>query len=746
MHRLPLLLLMGLLYAAGAARAEGDWAGTWETHWRGSGGHMILEQEGDTVTGRHPLYQGRIEGKARAEAQGSRLEGQWFVGATSGKFIAVLSRDKHTFTGRFDDGEWWTGERTRPYEISPRIGMRSPRETFTRFVVAGNLARSGIDDAWGAAAEAVEFGGASSPMTRIEQLHEVRSLFALVDLTTFRYWSIPEPPPGTDSVVLHLEQLRSNVVLKLMMRRDSEGNWHIVSPGEDEMRAARTALLALYGGKPPASDAFRRLQTPRDTMRAFLEGMADWDGPGRALALSTLDLSEFPQLLRKANGEVAAHFLRRVLDHIGLVGLQSIPNDGATRDPYLHFVHGAGRIVIAPAGAAPDAPWQFTAQTIADIREIYRATETLPPPLATPPGSIPESAFFTLRDQVAKSAPFLLGRVRDLEYWQVLVALIAVSAAVVLARIGASVICRGLRRLLGATDNPHWFFWSLVVLIALAVLSPMPGALGLAEGFREYSLPFWGVVASIAAGVVAWHLLRTFGRFIAALAKHTATPMDDILVTLVLAGAQLSIIVVSALGAAYFLSIPTTNLLAGLGIGGLALAFASRETLSNLFGAGILVTDRPFRRGDWIKTGDVEGSVELVGIRSTRVRTAQDSVVFVPNGKLVDSTINNLGTRRHRLVKLQLLVTAGGTPEKLDAFTAALRRRITDDPAFVANRTDVGVAGISQSGIAVELTTYLDIATDAAESAARHALLLDVVRLAERSGLTLGNGMARPAT
>jgi hypothetical protein len=146
---------------------------------------MILEQEGDTVTGRYPLYQGRIEGKARAEAQGSRLEGQWFVGARSGKFIAVLSRDKRTFTGRFDDGEWWAGERTRPYEISQRIGMRSPREAFTRFVVAGNLARSGIDDAWGAAAEAVDFGGTPSAMTRTEQLHHVRSLFALVDLTTF---------------------------------------------------------------------------------------------------------------------------------------------------------------------------------------------------------------------------------------------------------------------------------------------------------------------------------------------------------------------------------------------------------------------------------------------------------------------------------------------------------------------------------------------------------------------------------
>ena len=352
MNRIPQMLLMWLLSVASAAWADGDWAGMWETHWRGTGGRLIMEQQGDTVTGRAPLYQGHVEGKA----QGSRLEGRWSVGDRSGNFVAVLAPDKRTFAGRFEDGEWWTGERTSQPEFLPRIGLRSPRDAFTRFVVAGNLARSGIDDAWGAAAEAVDFGTARGVLTRTEQLYRVRSLFGLVDLTTFRYWSIPDPPPAADSVTVRLEQSRSDAALTLTMRRDGAGNWLILAPGEQELGASRAALLAVYGGKPPTADAYRRLQNPRDTMRAFLEGMADWEGPGRGQALSTLDLSAVPELLRQTDGEASAQFLRRVLDHVGLVGLQSIPNDGANRDPYVHFVHGAGRIVIAPAGAAPDAP------------------------------------------------------------------------------------------------------------------------------------------------------------------------------------------------------------------------------------------------------------------------------------------------------------------------------------------------------------------------------------------------------
>ena len=181
--------------------------------------------------------------------------------------------------------------------------------------------------------------------------------------------------------------------------------------------------------------------------------------------------------------------------------------------------------------------------------------------------------------------------------------------------------------------------------------------------------------------------------------------------------------------------------MAGLGIGGLAFAFASRETLSNVFGAGILVSDRPFRRGDWIKTAEVEGSVEEVGIRSTRLRTAQDSVVVVPNGKLADSTIDNLGIRGLRLVKVQLLVTGGAAPEKLLDLIAALRQRIKADAAFEATRTDIGVSDITAAGVEVELTSYLNVSTKSAESAARHELLIDILRLAEKSGLKLGQGM-----
>ncbi len=749
---LSLLLLAALLLGTGAGAgtggtsATGDWAGTWQMQWRDSGGQIILEQQGDTVTGRSPLFDGLIEAQVQTDAQGERLEGRWFSAERSGQFVAVLARDGQTFAGRFDSGEWWTGSKTLKPLVGQSFGLTSPRSAFTSFVVAGNLAASGIDDAWGLAAEAVAFDAPATPLSRTEQLDRVRDLFQLVDLTTFHYWSIPDAAPGDDTLDLALEQQPSGVILPLTLRRDEAGDWRLRYPGDEALRTARQALLAAHGGKSPPADAYRQLRNPRDTMRAFLIGMADWRGPGHDLALSTLDLSAIPELLRPSFGDISAQYLRRVLDHIGLVGLQGIPNDGASRVPYVHFVQGQRAIVIAPSGPEADAPWQFTSQTIADIRDLYLVTERLPPPVATPPGLIPDSTFFRLRDLVADKAPVLLGRLRQSEYWQLLGGLLALTSAMVLGRLVAALLCAGLRRVPGARPLPPYFRWSVMILIAMALLYQVPTLLGLATTFREYTLPFWGVLGSIAAGLVGWQLLAILGDFLSRLAEGTTRAADDILVTLLLGGLRLAVVAASALGMALFLSIPTSNLLAGLGIGGLALAFASRETLSNVFGAGILVTDRPFRRGDWIKTGDIEGAVESVGVRSTRVRTAQDSVVFIPNGKLVDSTINNLGTRRYRLLHQPLLVTAGGTPERLQGFIGAVRERIVGDPVFAGGQTTIGLAGISPGGITVDVTTYLDVSTDEAESAALHALLLDIVRLADQSGLALGSGMARPAS
>lgn len=742
---LSFLLALPLVIAAGVADAGGDWAGTWKMQLRGTGGIVIFEQQGDRIHGRYPLYEGVIDAAIVPDSRGERIEGLWSVGKLGGKFIAVLARDKQSFSGRFEDGEWCTGIRTTAPAVGPNLALGTPREAIVAFVVAGNVAEAGVDDAWLIAASAIAMASPEDTTSRSEQLRHTRELYELIGMTTFRYWAIPDPPSGADSFVVVLRQQPSGVELPLALTKDAAGKWRILAPGSETMHAWRHALLAAYGGKAPPADAYRRLQNPRDTMRAFLTGMADWDGLGRETAMSTMDLTDIPEIVRETNGELAAHFLRRILDHIGLVGLQGIPDDGSSRAPYVHFVEGNHAIVIAPIGPGADAPWKFTTRTISSIRDLYLLTERLPPPIALPPGVIPSSPFFELRTFVADHVPALLGGVQQAEYWQILLSLLFMAVALTVGHAVAGVVCALVERLPDAGPSSGYFRWSIVMLCVIGLGYHVPGIIGFGVSFREYTAPVWGVIGCIAACIVSWDLVASLGSQLGAAVERTTSAIDDIMVTLALGAVRVAIVVAGAIGMAHFLSIPMTNLLAGLGIGGLAIAFASRETLANVFGAAILVSDRPFHRGDWIKTADIEGAVESVGVRSTRVRTAQDSVVFIPNCKLVDSTINNLGTRRFRLVKLQLPVTSGGNSTRLQNFVAALRDRIIGDRTFDAAQTIIGVSGIGPSEISVDITTYVEVTTDAAESDVRNALLLDIFQLADREGLCLGNGMVKPA-
>ena len=151
------------------------------------------------------------------------------------------------------------------------------------------------------------------------------------------------------------------------------------------------------------------------------------------------------------------------------------------------------------------------------------------------------------------------------------------------------------------------------------------------------------------------------------------------------------------------------------------------------------MADRPFRKGDWIVVGDVQGTVEHVGIRSTRIRTLEDTLIVVPNGKLSEATINNWGGRRHRLVRVRLLLAYSATPSQLDAFITGLRRLIERCPHGVPDRTLVGVSALRETGIEVEMTGYLNAPTLAEELGDKHRLMLDVLALATKLGIRIGS-------
>ena len=120
--------------------------------------------------------------------------------------------------------------------------------------------------------------------------------------------------------------------------------------------------------------------------------------------------------------------------------------------------------------------------------------------------------------------------------------------------------------------------------------------------------------------------------------------------------------------------------MASLGLVGMAFALAAKDTAANLFGSLVIFTDRPFKIGDWIQTPQVEGTVENIGIRSTRVRAFTQALISVPNATIANSPITNWSKMGRRRIKTRLGLTYSTTKEQMQNILEGLRAMLKNHP------------------------------------------------------------------
>ncbi|MBC7448379.1 MAG: mechanosensitive ion channel family protein [Hymenobacteraceae bacterium] len=178
---------------------------------------------------------------------------------------------------------------------------------------------------------------------------------------------------------------------------------------------------------------------------------------------------------------------------------------------------------------------------------------------------------------------------------------------------------------------------------------------------------------------------------------------------------------------------------AGLGIGGLALAFAAKETVENLLASFTIFLDRPFTMGELVTVGDVSGTIEKIGFRSTRIRTAEKSYVTMPNKMMIDRPLNNLSRRPSRRVRFDLSFTYETSGEQLAAIVRQVEDFIQRQPKVVATDTIVRFNSLTAAAkviyieyfIATEsYTEYLDVV---------QAVNYEITRIVPRVGATFAN-------
>ncbi|MDG2026005.1 MAG: mechanosensitive ion channel [Acidimicrobiales bacterium] len=239
------------------------------------------------------------------------------------------------------------------------------------------------------------------------------------------------------------------------------------------------------------------------------------------------------------------------------------------------------------------------------------------------------------------------------------------------------------------------------------------------------------LIAAVAIIMVAYRAIDIAVDVLARRAGETETKLDDSLVPLLRTTMRLFVTAVGILFVLQNLDVNVSSLIAGLGLGGLAIALAAQDTVRNVLGGATIFADKPFEVGDWVVVDGVEGTVESVGFRSTRVRTFYNSLVSVPNGNLMNTGIDNMGQRRWRRYKTTLGVGYHTKPDQMQAFVEGIRAIIRANPGMRQDYYMVEFHGFGATSLDVLVYCFMDAADWTEELRTRHVLNLDIMRLAE---------------
>ncbi len=324
-----------------------------------------------------------------------------------------------------------------------------------------------------------------------------------------------------------------------------------------------------------------------------------------------------------------------------------------------------------------------------------------------------------------------------IQLWQVLGALLVVVVAFaarwVVARILTAQGSHWLQRR-GDQADPQALLrtarpiGTLAMTAVLTVGSTFLSLPAQAQGVVDQCVRLLTVYAAVA---LVYRLVDLAAGVFERRAAKTDTKLDDQLVPVVRKAAKVAVVALGILFALQNMDVDVTSLLALGTMGTLAVSFAAKDIVANLFGSLSIFADRPFQIGDWVVVGGTEGVVEEVGMRSTRIRTFYNSLITVPNSVITVTPVDNYGARRFRRTHITLNLTYSTSPEQLQAFCEGARAILAAHPKTRKDYYEVHFKGFGGSSLDVMMYFFFEVDNWTEELVGRHQVFMEVLRLAK---------------
>ncbi|HET8864530.1 MAG TPA: mechanosensitive ion channel family protein [Gracilimonas sp.] len=473
--------------------------------------------------------------------------------------------------------------------------------------------------------------------------------------------------------------------------------------------------------QPQARDA-NLLTNPQRAVHTFLH----WQQTGHKnpeFVIKTMKLSDGDA---EEKLELAGQLLK-VLDARGLmIDYENIPSN----PNYTDSLSGLQQYILFESLPAVyliktvQNEWVFSEATVAEIPELYQSTF---------------SSYVTF---VVDNLPeWAENEWLGIKIWQYLAVFIWLLIGLILMKIFGFFLDNYVKRLAQKTN----FTWdddlidevekpALLVFLMIFYFLTYTN-LQFSVTISHFLSSLLEIAISIGFIWLLYNLADVFSKYLSVLSAKTETELDDQLIPLIRKTLRFFVVIMGVIAVLQNNGYNVASLIAGLGIGGLAVALAARETLANFFGSVTIFVDRPFKMGDWIKVGDVEGTVEEVGFRSTRIRTFYNSLVSVPNSNIANTDVDNLGLRKYRRLKTVLNLTYSTTPEQMEAFVEGIKAIVKANKHFRQDMYEVHFNSFGAHSLDVLVYVFFDVPDWSTELQQRHNFFLEILRLAEEVGV-----------
>lgn len=329
---------------------------------------------------------------------------------------------------------------------------------------------------------------------------------------------------------------------------------------------------------------------------------------------------------------------------------------------------------------------------------------------------------------------------RDLLWWQWLGLLLSASVAVGLASAGSSV-ARALARRAASRTQTLWDDRLIERSAGPLTLACWIGLMKAALPWLLLYAPAEQLINQVLRGLLLATFLWVVWRMVDLSAELSLNakwshehPGSRALIPLARRAGKAVVGVVAALVFLATLGYPVASLLAGLGIGGLALALASQKTVENLFGAFSLGIDQPFREGDFVRIEELVGTVESLGLRSTKIRTLDRTLVSIPNGKLAEMRLESFAARD----RLRLACTVGlvydTSEDQMREVLAGLEQALRSHPKIWPEVVVVRFKELAASSLDIEVMAWFATSDWGEFQGIRQEVLLAFMGVVERAG------------